>query len=303
MKPGADDPDAGAEADKAPAFVGVPTTVSDTGRSRASLPREARLPINRCSLPAVLLGSLSYQKKPVALTLDGVLELHKGLFMRLDELSDAEERVRLFQRHMDAVFSLDHPEDAGYGGKAIQDRTKAHYLRLLRGWAFDSDGLEGAVLKGWVESRFGLLPRHHGGPIRDPAGDTYRAYQEQRARGLYGTNALEAQLDLLYTYCQYELGRQQSGRTHIRLYRGVNRVSEHEVLHEAGKGRRVVLINSLSSFTLDRERAGEFGDFILDANVPLAKVFFFHRLLPGRLRGEDEYVVIGGVYEVGYSTS
>lgn len=269
----------------------------------ASLPRDARLPINRCSLPAVLLGSLSYQKRPVSLALDGVLELHKPLFMRLDALSDPAERAHVFQNHMDATFSLEHPEEAGYTETAAHDRTKANYLRLVRGWAFDSDGLEGAVLKGWVESRFGLLPRHHGGPVRDFSGDTYRAYLEQRARGLYGTNALEAQLDLLYTYCQYELGRQRLGQTHITLYRGVNRVSDHEVLYEPEKGKRVVLLNSLSSFTTERERAGEFGDYILEVEVPLAKVFFFHRLLPGRLRGEDEFVVIGGVYEMGYSTS
>lgn len=281
-----------------PVCQGTPQT-----RDRASLPRNARLPINRCSLPAVLLGSLSYQKRPVPLTLDGVLELHKPLFIGLDALSAPTDRVRLFLGHMDAAFSLEHPEEAGYSDANPQDRTRASYLRLVRGWAFDSDGLEAAVLKGWVESRFGLLPRHHGGPIRDLSGDTYRAYLEQRSRGLYGTNALEAQLDLLYTYCQYELGRQHLGRTHMTLYRGVNRVNDHEVLYEAEKGKRVVLLNSLSSFTRSRERACEFGDFILEVEVPLAKVCFFHRLLPDRLKGEDEYVVIGGVYEVGYSTT
>ena len=139
--------------------------------------------------------------------------------------------------------------------------------------------------------------------MRDLSGENYRNDLEQRARGLYGTNALEAQLDLLYTYCQYELGRQHLGQTHMTLYRGVNRVSGHEVLYEQAKDRRVVLLNSLSSFTTERDRAGEFGDTILEVDVPLPKVFFFHRLLPGRLKGEDEYVVIGGVYEVGYSTS
>ncbi|MDD4882289.1 MAG: NAD(+)--dinitrogen-reductase ADP-D-ribosyltransferase, partial [Gallionellaceae bacterium] len=64
------------------------------------------------------------------------------------------------------------------------------------------------------------------------------------------------------------------------------------------QGRGVVLMNSLTSFSADRERADEFGDQVLEVSVPLAKVFFFHRLLPGRFKGEDEYVVIGGVYEV-----
>lgn len=262
------------------------------------LPRSARLPINRCSLPAALLGSLTYQRHPVPLALDGVLELHEGLFRRLDGIADPQERVRLFTAHMDAVFCLGHPEEAGYHETARQARAKASYLRMLRGWAFDSDGLEGAVLKGWVESRFGLMPRWHGGPIRDLSGETYRHYLEQRAKGLYGTNAMEAQFDLLYTYCQYELGRQRPGVTHVTLYRGVNRLDEHETLLQAGRDCAVVLLNSLTSFSEVRERADEFGDWIVRVTVPLAKVFFFHRLLPGFMKGEDEYVVIGGLYEV-----
>jgi NAD+--dinitrogen-reductase ADP-D-ribosyltransferase len=289
---GAPTPETGAGHNNGPAFVGVSTRPD-------SLPGYARLPINRCNLPASILGSLSYQRHPVPLKLDGVAELHRSLFEALDALPDHAQRAQLFMAHMAAVFSLDHPEEAGHSAGA-HDRVRATYLRLLRGWAFDPDGQEGAVLKGWVESRFGLLPRHHGGPIRDFSGDTYRHYLEARSRGLYGANALEAQLDLLYTYCQHELARQR--QTHLTLYRGVNRVGDYEMLRELSRSRRVVLLNSLNSFTCERERAGEFGDFILEVQVPLPKVFFFHRLLPGVLKGEDEFVVIGGVVEVGVST-
>jgi len=121
---------------------------------------------------------------------------------------------------------------------------------------------------------------------------------EERTRGLYNTNALEAQLDLLYTFGQYELGRRLPGTTHLTLYRGVNRVDQHEVLAKEKGGYRVVVLNSLNSFTDTRERADEFGDYILTAQVPLAKIFFFNKLLPGMLKGEDEYTVIGGVFEV-----
>lgn len=274
----------------------LPTGAGET------LPRIARLPINRCNLPAVLLGSLSYQRHPVPLALDGVGELHNSLFRWLDSQSDAAERARCFLSHMAATFSLEHPEEAGFSQGSPRARAKASYLRMLRGWAFDADGMEGAVLKGWVESRFGLLPRYHGGPIRDFSGETYRGYLEQRSRGLYGTNGLEAQLDLLYGFCQYELNRQRPGETHITLYRGVNRVGDHDLLREAGPGQRIVLLNSLCSFSSDRERAGEFGDYILEARIPRPKLFFYHRLLPGMLKGEDEFVVIGGVYEVGVGT-
>lgn len=268
-----------------------------------SLPRNVRLPINRCNLPAAILGSLSFQRHPTALKLDGVDELHRGLFQRLAGLDAADERAAVFMAHMDAAFSLEHPEEAGYNPARGHGRAKANYLKVLRGWAFDADGREGAVLKGWVESRFGLLPRHHGGPIRDFSGETYRHYLEQRSGGLYNTNSLEAQFDLVYAYCQQELSRRWQHASHLTLYRGVNRMSHYEELGDADFRQRIVLLNSLNSFTRDRERACEFGDYILKVQVPLAKVFFFHGLLPGMLRGEEEFGVIGGVYAVDQAVS
>ena len=261
-----------------------------------SLPRTVRLPINRCNLPAAILGSLTFQQHPVALKRDGVEALHRALFARLAGLDDSTERAAVFMAHVAAAFSLEHPEEAGYNAARPHGRAKANYLKVLRGWAFDADGREGAVLKGWVESRFGLLPRHHGGPIRDFSGPTYRHYLEQRSGGLYNTNSLEAQFDLLYSFCQYELARRWPGETHLTLYRGVNRMGGYEELGATSDNPRIVLLNSLNSFT--RERACEFGDSILEAQVPLAKVIFFHGLLPGKLCGEAEFGVIGGVYEV-----
>ena len=45
-----------------------------------ALPKYAYLPINRCNLPAVILGSLSFQKHPTPLFLDGVHTLHRAFF-------------------------------------------------------------------------------------------------------------------------------------------------------------------------------------------------------------------------------
>jgi NAD+--dinitrogen-reductase ADP-D-ribosyltransferase len=285
-------PLADVQQNKTDAFVAVTTTPP------LVLPRSARLPINRCNLPTDILGGLTFQRAPVALELDGVAQFHHGLFSLMDRLDDAKERARAFTMHMNACFYLDEPEQAGYTPKATHKRQKADYLRMVRGWSFDADGREGAALKGWVESRVGLLPRHHGGQIRDLSGEAYRRYLEMRATALYGTNALESQFDLLYTYCQYELARLYPGQTHLTLYRGVNRVDDYETLSTLDDKRRVVLFNSLSSFTANRERADEFGDYLLTAQVPLAKVFCYTRLLPGMLQGEDEYTVIGGLYEV-----
>jgi len=269
--------------------------------NRPLLPREARLSINRCNLPAVILGGPTYQKNPTPLYLDGVAELHAGLFCRLNDINDPGNRADYFRDYLTVHFRLEKPEDAGLSerGKA---RAKATWRRMLRGWSFDSDSREGAVLKGWVESRFGLTPRFHGEPLRDPSSEAYRRYLEMRSHGLYGTNALEAQFDLVYAYSQYELARQSEGETHLRLYRGVNRVGEHETLGQDGDGRKLMLFNSLNSFTCSRERAGEFGDYILTVEVPLTKIFFYCGLLPGILQGEDEYLVVGGVYAVTMGT-
>ena len=282
-------PDSGSSSDNAPSRC----RASDKG---PTLPSYARLPINRCNLPAVILGGLTYQQHPVPLVLDGVDELHRELFRHLDGVAEPTARRKLFREYMAAHFCLDQLEEAGFvptsGG-----RGKANWLRVLRGWGFDSDGLEGAALKAWVESRFGLPPRFHGGPLRDYGGEAWHRYEEMRSRALYGTNALEAQLDVLYAWCQYEFRRVGQGEGSLTLYRGVNRLADHEVLGRDEEGE-LVLFNNLTSFSLSRERAGEFGDAILEVRVPESKVFFHCELLPEVLSGEGEYLVVGGVYRV-----
>jgi NAD+--dinitrogen-reductase ADP-D-ribosyltransferase len=274
-----------------------PAGIND--RAGPALPRHARLPVNRCNLPAAILGSLTFQRSPVALRLDAVEALHRDLFRRLRRLPTAGERRALFLTHMAVSFQLDHPEESGWDAASRHPgRPKADYRRLLRGWMFDSNGREAAVLKGWVESRFGLLPRCHRAPLRDYGGEAYRRYCQERASGLANTNALEAQLDLLYSYCQLELAGTVGAQAQVRLYRGVQRLEAHEILAAPAPRRRVVLLNSLSSFSATPERAEEFGDAVLAARVPVAKVLYSPRLLPGLLQGEDEYLVIGGLYEV-----
>lgn len=275
-----------------------PCTVADKDRPWPELPRSARSPLNRCNLPAVVLGSLTFQRHPAPLTIDGVAELHARLFAMLDKLAEHGARAQRFMDYMTVYFRLEALQDGGQTGGKPYLRRRADYLRMMRGWAFDPDCREGAVLKAWVESRFGLLTQYYQGSLRDRASDNYLRYLEDRSRGLYNTNALEAQLDLLYTYCQYELRCQWPKVRHLGLYRGFNRLGDDEEVAKLSRGRRIVLLNNLSSFTSSRERADEFGDHLLQTQVPLAKIFFYNQLLPGLLKGEDEYVVIGGMYEV-----
>ncbi|MES9874249.1 MAG: NAD(+)--dinitrogen-reductase ADP-D-ribosyltransferase [Candidatus Sedimenticola sp. 6PFRAG7] len=270
-----------------------------TESQQATLPAHARLPVNHCNLPAVILGGITFQENPAPLHIDGVNELHEAFFSSLEAIADRQQKSENFNDYMRSSFLLDNLEEAGFDENSPgRKRHRADYLRMLRGWHFDADGKEGAVLKGWVESRFGLLPRNHGGPLIDFSSENYQAYLAARAEGLYSANALEAQLDLLYSYCQYEIKQLFPNKRHITLYRGVNRIEEHEVLEQPDKHHYLLLLNNLSSFTRDRERSCEFGDYILEVKVPLAKLLYFPGLLPGKLQGEEEYLVIGGVYSV-----
>lgn len=165
---------------------------------------------------------------------------------------------------------------------------------MLRGWLFDPDSREGAVLKGWAESRFGLLPRWHHGPIASAESDNYQRYMHDRTSGIYNTNALESQLDLLYSYCQYELAKFYPGQTHLRLYRGFNKLTSHDILHQFSKRRYAILLNNLNSFSDSEETAGQFGDHIMQADIPLSHIFMYQNLLPKRFKGEGEHIVIGG---------
>ncbi|MEJ2059322.1 MAG: NAD(+)--dinitrogen-reductase ADP-D-ribosyltransferase [Gammaproteobacteria bacterium] len=262
-----------------------------------TLPADARLPINHCNLPAQVLGSLTFQHHPARLSIDGIAELHRDLFEQLDALPEPAPRAQHYMDYMTVHFRLEALEDAGLTPDTGHARPKANYLRILRGWMFDSEGREGAVLKGWVESRFGLLARYHRGPLGRDVGDNDTHYLQERALGTYNTNALETQLDLLYTYCQYELARQQPERRWVALYRGTNDIGEHDWLSRSTSGG-VVLLNNLNSFTADPERADEFGDTVINVRVPLAKVFYYAGLLPGILGGEDEHLVLGGLYEI-----
>jgi hypothetical protein len=89
-------------------------TLCRANNKTPALPREAYLPINRCNLPAVILGSPTYRDAPMPLKLDGVAELHADLFRRLDAAQAPAQRAEIFQDYMTVHFRLEQPEDAGY---------------------------------------------------------------------------------------------------------------------------------------------------------------------------------------------
>ena len=105
------------------------------------------------------------------------------------------------------------------------------------------------------------MPRFHGLPLRDFGGSGLAALRRDAGlRALRHERALEAQLDVLYAYCQYEFGRVGGEPPWITLYRGINRLDDHEVLAADGDGQ-VVLFNNLALVQRPRT-GGEFGDRI-----------------------------------------
>lgn len=229
--------------------------------------------------------------------IQGADHIGRQLFEDLNQTQDPEARGQLFHDFMDVRFQLHQWQREA--SRNSQKSLKNSYLRFLRGWLFDSNSLEGAVLKGWVESRLGLLPSFHRRPIPSVHSEEYNMYMIERMKGASRTSAIFSQLDLLYEYIQYELRRRMPDTTYLTLYRGVNDLEEHSIVEQIGKNRYLMRLNNLNSFTGDFEKAWEFGSRVLKADVPLTKIFFLCGVLPKALfKGEDEYLVFGGVYDV-----
>ena len=266
------------------------------------LPEAAFTRYNKCNLPSNILGSLSFQNEPLELKIDCLHELYKKLFERLSITPLKEKRTHDFLKCLIAHFSLDKLSEVGFSGDLRLNRSKIDYRRVIRGWHFNSDSTEGAVLKGWVESRFGLYPRYHIRAIRSVYDDSYTEYLISKAKGLYNTNALESQLDLIYSYCQYELQLKYTESKTIKLYRGINKLESFEIKKSDLNREFAILFNNINSFSVSKERAEEFGDYVLETQVPISKIFFYNSLFPELLDSEEEYIAIGGLYRVCMTT-
>ena len=253
--------------------------------------------MNRCNLPPWAIASRHYNQHPKVLEIQGVRHNGRPLFEKLEGQEDPDMRGTLFHDFMDVRFQLHQwqRETTPNSRKSL----KNSYLRFLRGWLFDSNSIEGAVLKGWVESRLGLAPTFHHVPIGDVHSEAYFRYTVDRMQGSERTNAIMPQLDLLYEFVQRELVRRLPGQSHLTLYRGIYDFTEHQIIAQQAKNHYLLRLNNLNSFTDDFERAWEFGSRVIEAQVPLTKIFFMGGLLPRSLfKGEGEVLVIGGEFEV-----
>lgn len=250
---------------------------------------------NLVGVPTGLLASASFNDFPIPLSISGTRESHRSLFERLASLNDTAEATRVFQDYMALVFGLDYEQE-----RDGRRRFRASYLRLLKDWGFDSNSPAAAVMKGWVESRFGLFPTFHKSAIRRFNSPAWISYMEEKMSSRFNNNTIHMQFDLLYEFCQWMLFRfYATGRKHLTLYRGANDLCEQQLVQQVDKRTAIVRLNNLVSFSSQREIADEFGDTIIEAQIPVAKILFYNELLPVHpLKGEAEWLVIGGDYRV-----
>lgn len=250
---------------------------------------------NRCNLSPWAIASVDFQENPQPLEIDSVRATDRRLFAKLDLIDNPVRRGEVFHEYVSVKFRLH--EWAEHQASA-RSSLRSSYVQFLHGWGADSNGHSGAVLKSWVESRFGLPARYHGGRLPDNA-EAVERYGRDCIKGAAKTVAVAMQLDLLYTFCQYELERRHTGERWLTLYRGTHDPEEYAVRDQPSDRRALVVLNNLSSFTSDPEIAWEFGSLVWKVRIPLQKIVFFSGLLPPQLLGgESEYLVLGGEYRV-----
>ncbi len=226
--------------------------------------------------------------------------MNRSLFDMLDQAADLAEAGEAFTCYMMAMFGIDPEQREGPGLGAGRRRYRSSFMRLIEGWGFDSNGAEGAVLKGWVESRFGICPSFHKEIIGHISTRAWATYVEEKMSSRFHNNAIQVQLDLLFEFCQWAIMRfAYPGQTHLTLFRGINALDEHGIAERIDKRNAVIQLNNLVSFSSDRAIASCFGDAILTARVPVSKILFFNGLLSSHpLQGEGEYLAVGGEYRV-----
>ena len=135
---------------------------------------------NHCNLPPWVISSRHFNENPQPIQLMGVREANRFLFQRLEEIVSADERAVFFNDYMSVKFQLHQWEEQS---DKARKSIKNSYLRFLRGWGMESNSIEGAVLKGWVESRIGLPPTFHKLRITDVHSEEYLVFAIDVRRG------------------------------------------------------------------------------------------------------------------------
>lgn len=249
-------------------------------------------------IPPRILGSSAFNRSLRRLTIYGTRETHPGLFHLLGRCATQSEAAAAFAHYMAQHFGLGPP--APGDGPAESRRAATSYLEVLRGWGGDSNSAKAAVLKGWVESRFGLVPVFHKEPLATFPSAAWARYLSEKTDIRFHNNCIHQQIDLLYEYAQWSIRHFKTpGPRFVRLWRGTNDFGGQRVDERIAGRLAEVRLNNLVSFSGSQERAEEFGDWVLETEIPTVKLLFFPGLLDDRaLNSEGEFLVIGGRYKV-----
>lgn len=248
--------------------------------------------LNLIGFPTRFFASTTFNRNPRPVHINGVREMNRNLFTTLDRFG-IDDAPLLFMEHMRVMFELDTKVEIK---KKVQ--RPVSYLRMLRGWFFDSNRAEGAVIKGWAESRFGLKTLYHGQQLQEIPHPSYLNYLSEKMHRRFHSNSIYAQFDLLYEYCQYYWQRFGPDAKNLILYRGINYGNDElSMVEKISKRSGIFRNNCMNSYSSSKERASEFGDIILKVSVPLQKIFCSPEIIPGKLPSyENEYLVLGGDY-------
>jgi NAD+---dinitrogen-reductase ADP-D-ribosyltransferase len=253
---------------------------------------------NLVGVSSQLLASIDFNDFPQPLSIAGTRPSHPGLFALLAEADSQAVAAEVFSHYMEVAFSL--AARTRLDAEGARHYSRSSYVKLLQGWGFDSNGPAGAVLKGWVESRFGVVPTFHKSRLDHFPSEPWLRYLEEKLSSRYHNNCIQLQLDVLFEYCQWSIARfAPFPAGHVQLFRGIHR-DEARLLQGSLKARGgVIRLNNLVSFSRSRERAEEFGELVISAQVPAQKLLYFPGLIVDRvLDGEGELLVIGGDFEV-----
>ena len=256
---------------------------------------------NLVGVPARVLASTAFNANPVRLAIAGTCEAHSGLFALLERSQDLNEAHDMFVHYLVIAFGLRKPEPHEMPGLGVaeQRRWRSSWRKLLQGWGMDANGPAGAVLKGWVESRFGLVPSFHKAPLARFPSPAWVTYLQEKGASRYNNNTIHQQLDLLFEFSQWALQRVQPTARHLRLWRGSNQCEEQVIAGRLQNRRCTIRLNNIVSFSLSPEDASCFGDWVFEVQVPVCKILVFPDLLPGQvLQGEQEVLALGGDYDV-----
>ena len=254
---------------------------------------------NLIGIPTTCIADQQFNHQPKPLRIAGTREAANSLFLDLSKQSNLEACGLLFQSYMFDVFGFETEQRLNQDSLG-RLRFRNSYLKLIQDWGVDSNNAQAAVLKGWVESRFGLWPTYHRQPLANFMNKEWLVYLEEKMHSRYHNNCIYLQLDLLYEYCQWVIERfHVPAKTHKTLFRGINTLNDRNIISHLDKHRKVIRFNSIVSFTDKPSIADEFGAYILEVDIPMVKLIFFNDLLPHHaLHGESEYIVIGGDYQV-----